>query len=101
MPYKVEYNKITVRSTEVFQRMVEVPTGELDDDGLPIMTHEAQWALRIKFIMRNDDGDRKGKEKIFSLSGPQESGIKNFMKPFIQQIKTDLDIAEGENWSNE
>ncbi len=101
MPHTITFNKMRVRCTEVFRRMVEVPTGELDDEGLPIMTHEEQWALRIKFIMRNDDGDRKGKEKIFSLNSNQESGIKNFMKPFVRQIKTDFDIAEGEDWSDD
>lgn len=101
MPYIVNLNKVSVDSMEVFRRQVQVDTGEVDGDGEPIMTHIEEWALRVKYLMFNDLAGRKRGERIFSLDDAHENAIKGFMKQFVSQIKSDIDIQIGEEWADE
>lgn len=99
MPHVITLDKIYVKSLEIFRRQIPVETGEFDSNGFPIITHEQEWALRVKYDMLNDQGSRKNGETIYSMDEAHENAIKNFMKPFIQELKAGLDIQEGEDWA--
>lgn len=101
MPYTQTLDKIDVGSMEIFRRQVRVDTGEVDDDGNPITTHVEEWALRVKYLMFNDQVGRKRGERVFGLTDANENAIKGFMKQFVNQIKSDVNIQTGEEWADE
>lgn len=101
MPYVETLDKIKVDSMEVFRRQVWMDTGEVDEEGNPIMAYTEKWALRVKYLMFNDQVGRKRGERVFGLTDPNENSIKGFMKQFVSQIKADVDITDGEEWADE
>lgn len=62
---------------------------------------EGNWKQEIGYTMlpetEEEEGERGG-AALFDLTPQQQTAIKNFEKPFIQQIKLEEQLDHGEDW---
>lgn len=63
---------------------------------------EGDWLLAINYIMTGQaEAKRHGGTKIFELDAQQQTQVRNFLKPFVSALKTEIDIQAGEEWADQ
>lgn len=92
----IELTKFQVENIQIFKVNVEVDSGEVDEEGQPIMVNERRWGLAVNYTLLNDAGNTLGENKIFLLDKTQRNKVKNFLKEFINEIKAEDGIVEIE-----
>lgn len=83
---QIEISEIRLRKVEVYSG--EPPVGEW------------KWQISAQYRMQNLVGDSVDKEKAVILSDPQTLQIRNFLKPFIDAIRADVDISNVINFTD-
>lgn len=101
MPKTVVLDKMYIENVQLFRRAIEVDTGELDEAGQPMKVLQVDWKLAINYTMSNSEGVKQGGTKIFNLSEAQQTNVKSFLKPFATELKAEIDIQDGEDWTEE
>ena len=96
----VTYDKIKIENIQLFKGAVEIYTldeeGEVtfDEEGEPIMESVMKWKVGINYTLTGDE--RRGMTKIFTLTDEQITKVKNFIKGYISELKTETDITDVE-----
>jgi len=87
MPKTIVLDKVVIENVQLFRASVQV-----EDETQTV------WKLGINYTMTGEDNQHHGGTKIFDLTEGQQSNVKSFLKPFVVQLKTELDIQTGEDW---
>ena len=83
--YTKEFTDLEVQNLVIFKIF---PEPENPGDPPPSM----ELGLAINITLTNIDGDRLGYNKMFALTSQQKVAIVGFVKPFVQNLGTELDV---------
>jgi len=87
MPKTIVLDKMAIENVQLFRGSIQI--GE---------ETQIVWKVWINYTMTGEGETRHGGTKIFDLTEGQQSNVKSFLKPFVVQLKTELDIQTGEEW---
>ncbi len=99
MPKVITLDNVVVENIQLSRKRFTWDTGEVDEESNPIMDTELRWSLTINHTM-SGGGARHGGTKTFVLTQQQRNQVKGFIKPFIVELKTEIDIQDGEDWTD-
>jgi hypothetical protein len=56
------------------------------------------WTLAVNYTMIGSNGERMAGGKIFDLTMQQQAQMRQFLAPFVSDLKAETNITEVENW---
>ncbi len=90
MPKTIVLDKVGIENVQLFRGAIEID-GET----------QTIWKLGINYTMTGQDEAHQGGTKIFDLIESQQGNVKSFLKPFVVALKEELDIQDGEEWTDQ
>ncbi len=100
MPKVITLDRIVVDDVRLYRRNILVDSGEVNPDDTSIMVSAKEWALTVSYSMFGTDIGHIGGSKTFRLDGQQQNQVRNFMRPFVASVKSEIDIQDGEEWAD-
>ena len=112
MPKTIVLDRLKIQTIQIHRRVVEVASGSVDDRGNVIIENIEQWALTINYSMFGLQPEGEAKQngvKTFLYNGQdekdkkaqQQKDIPKFLKPYLKELKAEIDIQDGEEWVEE
>lgn len=84
--YTTEFTDLVVQNLVIFKVFPE--PANLEDPPPPM-----ELGLGINVVLTNSVGERLGYTRKFELTTQQKTAITNFVKPFVQNLGTELDVT--------
>jgi len=98
MPKVITLDNIEVHDARIERRTEDEDTGEVDEEGKPVIVHVPRWRITVNYMMTNADNVKLRSTKVFHLPD-QQADIEAFLAPFVRALKTETDIDKGEDWA--
>jgi len=104
MAKTITLDKFKIENVQIHRRTVKADSGEIDSVGNAILIDKKEWALSINYTMLGTqlEGEiTQGAKRTFALTEEQQDKLKLLLKPYVKELKTDIDIQDGEEWADE